>query len=642
MKLMRLLTLTILFCAVLLWILPSEALADRVGAPYRGPSEMVKGTGTSAEDEAPASSEGTEGDTGDGGDSGDDTGENLAPPDVNPQSVNRGKVATTDGKVLWQWWWEHNKDRYLARLTAPGRVKSGSAYYWFGAGAKFPPREVVPASETQRKEAILKALRKVLAGRNPLEVKMEACIALGRLGDVPASGKEVKEKEPNNLVVRELISVIKRSQQAPELRQNAVLGLGITGDPDGCQFLFRNLTRWTAEDKPFVMIAFGLARYTPAIQLLLAELPESSRMGTATGVAAIHALGLYGPAAVEEMNAENREGIKALARLASTRGGTDEVIAAQAVAALGRLEQELGTVKKALRAKSPSIVRSAILALAYYSSVEKDAEAAVKSLTGVKNPEQGKVFAALALGDLASRLDPNSKVRAKILKFLREKSAERKSNYVRASAALALGLADDRTSVDAVAALLRDTTAVDYVLGAACLSLGLLRDTEHADLIRSALDSKLRGKADARGYAILGLALMGDTTRMSEVLKHVKGTPPQQTERQLTLAIGVLGGKDEVPTLVDYFAKDWIQKRSHAVSNAAFALCWDHDQSAVDKLVDLIEKSPDAKVRGMAVVALGYVGARDRVNTLARCYENMDHNNHFAHWSLLYTIAGIL
>jgi hypothetical protein len=44
----------------------------------------------------------------------------------------------------------------------------------------------------------------------------------------------------------------------------------------------------------------------------------------------------------------------------------------------------------------------------------------------------------------------------------------------------------------------------------------------------------------------------------------------------------------------------------------------------------------------MAVIALGYVSAQDRVCPLARCYENASHRNDFGGFKLLLELSRIL
>jgi len=641
--------------AALLWPLPQVAFADREGTPYRGPSELLAGgSGDSAE--SGSGETGTTTDPGSGDPGADPNSGQGAPPTTSPTGGGPGvgqggKKATIDGSIIWSWWWEHNKDRHLARATERGRVNAGSIYYWFGSGAKFPPREIVPVSDGSRATAYA-ALKRSLSPKDEssTSVRAEACISMGRLGSVPAGEKEVKEGEPNNLVVRALIEAFHgETGQTPdsrEIQHSALLGLGLCGDPDAGAFLHRNYDKWSGEQKAHAAIAFGLLRYEPAIDLLVRGLPTSaSGKETAEEIAAIHALGLYGPAWVEAINAEDRKGIAALKKLAGNLRGYEPVVT-QAVTALGRLQQERRAVENAIeRSKSNNIQWAAILALGNYTLDEKDAEAAAKALEGYsgKGAGQQKNFAVLTLGELASGLDPNSKVRMRILKFLQGKDAlGHNDNYVKACAAIAVGVANDRTAAHAVAELLNDSKVDDFVIGAACVSLGLLHATEHADLLISKVLVDKKWKADARGYGLLGLALMGDTTRMDQILKYTSGSVPKETERQLTLAMGVLGDEGSVKALVGYFSTPWKSNRKHMVSNAAYGLGFLKDQSAVDLAAKVASGGADPSVRSLAVIGLGYLCSHEPVSGLSRCYAGQNYLNRFSGWGMLYQISRIL
>ncbi|MGH7162757.1 MAG: HEAT repeat domain-containing protein, partial [Planctomycetota bacterium] len=551
-----------------------------------------------------------------------------------------------DGSRLWQWWWEHNKDRYLARAAERGRINPGSAYYWFGAGAKYPPREIVPVSESQRDSTVLTTLRAGLRDRDA-SVRCEACIALGRVGSIPVAAKDKQKGQPDDLVARELIAVLEKepttTPQNREVRRSACLAIGISGNADACDYLLRTFAKATPDGRANRVIAFGLARHAPAIATLVEMLPKASReKPTEEQLAAVHALGLYGPSIVPEL--EKSGALRTLEKLANPNLAEDTAI--QAVTALGRLQQGLKEVKHAYQSgKSLDLRWAAVLAMAFYAHDEKDASEAAKTLTTkcYKDGEgQTKNFSVLACGDLAWRLDPNSRVRESLLKHLRE-AIDVKDNYVRSCASVALGLAGDATSVAAIAGLLEDASASDYTVAAACLALGLLRSTEHAELVKNAVLLKPKWNADARGYAALGLALMGDTTRIDELREfHARRDLNDKTLRQTPLAIGVLGGKSEVKLLVEGFSKGWKQNDRHAASNAAFGLGWMRDESAVGELSNLATKSGERAVRGMAIVALGYCAARDKVTPLSRCIENASFRNKFNHWELLEYIGAIL
>jgi len=405
---------------------------------------------------------------------------------------------------------------------------------------------------------------------------------------------------------------------APDVRHSAILGLGMA---EAGTSLLAALPDLPARERDYAYIALGLARHARAIPAVVDALPRLS---------AIHALGLF-----ERVPDDVGD---RLVRLARSR---DARVADQAVTALGRLQLHLDAVHRALSADNVGVQWSALLALAHYAR-PKDAAVAARILMreGFKSGRgQHKNFSVLALGDLAARLDPNGKTRKKILRFLRERALDSNNNYLRACAAIALGVAGDKASADPIAALLHNTTVNDYVIGAACVGLGLLQATGHAGTVRTTVLETRRWNADARGYALLGIALMGDTTQLATLKKHSRGEV--QTERQASLALGLLGGKDEVRALARYFSSDWDTRANVAVSNAAFAFGWNRDGRAVSGLVQLT-RNPHPRIRAMAVIALGYIAARDRVSPLTRCYENTSFRNRFGHWDLLHEISRIL
>ncbi|MHC4493366.1 MAG: HEAT repeat domain-containing protein, partial [Planctomycetota bacterium] len=339
---------------LLLALTALPAHAERIGEPYRGPFEL------------------------------------LVANDPNPQpGLRRGPQFGSH--VLWQFWWELNKDRYLARATARRRANAGSALYWFGAVAKYPPRDLVPVSAAQRKATVLKALVTRLRSDPHAAVRAEAAIALGRLGEI---------RNGENAVTRELTRALDREAH-PEVRASAILALGMSGDADGCRVLMERFDKLGAE-RPYVNLAFGLARYRPAADLLVFQVPRRARGRRATDatVAAVHALGLMGEAATDIGPA----GVKRLAALVDRRG--DDVLVMQAVRTLSLLGVELETVARLAEAKSSKNKRwAALLALAHYSRDGADAAAAARILQGRRGfgsgDNQDKCFSVLALGELA-------------------------------------------------------------------------------------------------------------------------------------------------------------------------------------------------------------------------------------------------
>ncbi len=635
MKRSRTLANSLLVLGIITWIIPASALADRVGTPYRGPVEVLSGGSADTGDDG-----GDQG--GDGGGEGGGEGGSEAPPGGGGTGApgGRGGTAVLDGQILWQWWWEHNKDRFLAAATEKGRVNAGSAYYWFGAGAKFPPRQTSPVSNSQRATQVYPVIAAALKDKSAA-VRSEAAIAMGRLGHVAATEKQIDKDKPNNMVVRALIKSC--ADPVAEVRHSARLGLGISGDADGAAYLLRNLG--TGDEKAYAMVALGMARHLPAVPVLVGNLP-TGRKATNDEVAAIHALGLMGPSAVAEMDKEGLNGTRALLKIIERSRSKDDAVVTQAVIAAGRLHIGRDKLTRLAAAKSSkNVAWNVLLALANYSFDEKEAAACFKTLQGKPGYKNGagqnKVFSILAMGGLARGLDSNSKTRAKILNFLNKEALEKKDNYVRSATCIALGMSDDQTARDAIAKLLTDRTGSDYTAGAAAIGLGLLRSTDHANDIARALLQTRTWKDDARGYGAIGLAMLGDTTRMADLTKFEAASLSARAERHLPIALGVLGDKNHIRALTKHLNSSWKKKDNFKVSNSAFGLTLIRDTGSVEPLIALA-KSSDEQVRGIAIVALGYAAARDRIDPLSRSYENCSHRNKYGGWEILEYIAKIL
>ncbi|MCZ6572565.1 MAG: hypothetical protein O7C98_05255 [Planctomycetota bacterium] len=645
----RPIALALALFSTILWVLPPEAYAERIGAAYRGPREFLTAAEKEEDSETDAVEERvTAPEEGDGAEGPNETPEGDDPfKDAGIDTRTSGKKALLVGAQLWQWWYEYNKDRLLARTNERGRVNLGSAYYWFGAGAKYPPRDINRVSPSLRKKQIFPMLRSILHDDKNIAVRTEAATALGRVAYVPAGESERQEGASNNLVVRALAKALaKAPRDKPAQREfiySAILALGMTGDDYAGALLLRHFEKISgtnAEEGGYTALALGLARHEPAIEALTAALPRNaSAKPDDTELGAIHALGLYGPAAVPLL--EEKGALKQLEKLGRKNG--DGTLIVQAITALGRLQQGLKQVTGAIGSKDVDVQWTAVLALANYSGDEKDTKNAVKTLItrGYKaSNAQTKLFSLLAAGDLASRLDPNSDERKKLLKHLRE-HVEDNDGYVRSSSALALGVAGDDNAKDLMAELIRKKSNTHYTISGLCMGLGMLRATDQHDFIMQELVSRTAWKDDARGYGMLAIAMMGDTTKIKDLNDQLRKKHKEQVLRQLPLAIGVLGGKRDVSRLVRKFSRGWDTKERNGVANSVFALCYLRDQSAVSKLLRLTKRS-DKDIRGMAVIALGYVGMQGETNPLSRLVENTSHRNFFGGWKLLARTSRIL
>ncbi|MEM8885093.1 MAG: hypothetical protein AAGD14_13575 [Planctomycetota bacterium] len=652
MKSAGLLSRSLALVAALLMALPTAAFAeDTVGWPYRGPRELTSGGGSDDDDDSGN-------DEADDGTSAPDDGsgapdDGTAPPDGGtsaPGGPTRGKSASVDGQILWSWWWEHNKDRFLARATERGRVNAGSAQYWFGSGAKFPPRDITPVSEAQRRRIYDTAAARLKD--KSAAVRAAAAIALGRIGDVPPNAKEKEasasnEKLTDNMPARALLAALDKEGNS-EVRKHLLLGIGLTEDPKAAASLARRFKDLATDEKPYALIAFGLARATEAaLAIVVGSLPRSASSRDELNKAAILAVGLYGRDLVEEIAKHKtedgkRNGIEQIEFLTKSERG-DAATVAQSMTTAARLNVSLKNTTKATRAKSLEVKYAAILGMAEYSNDEKQAETAWKALKkAYKGSQQIENFVLMTAGDLAGRLGENSKTRGDILKWLNDKKQlGSNDNYTRACTVIALGAAGDETAIPSIAELIQNTTVDHYVVGACAVALGMLKAADQADVV---LKRAVNGtyNAEAKGYGLIGLALMGDTTRIKEITDRLSGSKEKQIARQVTLAVGVLGDRRNTGTLTRYIKSKWKTSDRFKVSNAAFGHAWLRDANSVEELVKQANSSGDADVRAMATIALGYIGSRDRVSGLTRTFEQANYKKRFSGFQTLQRIAAIL
>ena len=107
-------------CAAILLVVPVPAFAaeDDVGWPYRGPQEL-RGGGGDDEDEGDSSDGGTEDPNENPNENPNETPDTGGTTSPGPGGPGAGKKAVIVGDILWGWWWEHNKDRFLARRPLP-------------------------------------------------------------------------------------------------------------------------------------------------------------------------------------------------------------------------------------------------------------------------------------------------------------------------------------------------------------------------------------------------------------------------------------------------------------------------------------------------------------------------------------------
>ncbi len=223
-----------------------------------------------------------------------------------------------------------------------------------------------------------------------------------------------------------------------------------------------------------------------------------------------------------------------------------------------------------------------------------------------------------------------------------KKALKHYNEFVRASAAEALGLVKAQDSCESLVEALRDPSAA--VRSSAIIALGslnardaiirifaalgdddyqvqksaarALREIQSLELVRALMGSMRTSDEDIREVAVRGLAAVGSPVALGTLVSALDD--PSETVRATAAdALGALDEQEAIPSLIKSLQDEsaWVRTR------AADAL---GDLRAVDAVPALTDqlRDPDELCRGAAVQALGCVGAHNTVALIMDVFEN--------------------
>ncbi len=499
----------------------------------------------------------------------------------------------------WETWWANNKEAFL-RLGERMRQESGVVTPGSNdvPGADAPtPEEERRETDEQVREALVPLFVDLLADES-FEVRTAAAIALGKTADARGS--------------RPLRTAAVKDDHR-DVRDSAVLGLGLCGQQADIPFLYEVLTEQenNARHRSFAAFALGLIGGEDAAAALLRFLDgrtgpdgttlvyrENGELTASTFVA----LGLTGD-----------ERVLPVLREALESDRNDENVRAFVVLSLGRMadRESLARVGQVLRQeKDAGLRRSAAIALGRMAT--GDDMDAVDALFDALRSDIDPVtrqFAAMSLGGLAT--DP---IRARLRGMLPK--ADRMD---RPFLALALGMAKDMRSALALHAALEresdESTRASY-----CIALALMGDVDATPLIERQLAEK--GRIWLQGYAALSLGMLGSTRSAPLLRERLADENDARLRANLAVALGLLHDRRARTYLVETLRGDG---PLYDRGGAAMALGVLRMSRAVPDLLDVArDKKQMDLVRAFSVVALGLIADTSAVPKLARFA--VDHN----------------
>ncbi len=558
----------------------------------------------------------------------------------------------------WEMWWGFNCSPYLdlKRRVLEGDPETRGDDFYLGHGTR---RRVVTREVTDD-DLCTKAgpaLQAAIESDPDNSVRAAALVALAKLHPLymPEGGGSMFELIAGHL-----------SHSDHAVREAAIVALGLLGEADSAIFLCeiaadRELGRdllgrekVSRSTRARAALALGLAgSRCPRLEVRtyivhhLARILETDESASPDlGVACVTSIGLMPLAdAPQALEAEELETLPpSTSRETQIRFLCEvlenlrvcEIVRAHVPRALGRLvtgvdDPQKDVVARAMldqltgKRKVDRLVRHGLVfGLGMIGDADRDPidvairQALCKAAHDSHAMQQQLSMVSLALVSgrpgrgLGSAFAGNRDACAHLLKHL-----ARGKSRVRPWAALALGLkghheleAGATVSADTTTALrqrLADTRAPSDV-GAICLALGLVRDTEAVPALLETLETT--NEEIARGSAAVGLGLLGAreaVPTLRAILADSRHRPGLLQDVAISLAL--LGDKSAVDTLLEIMRDSGTCYTLSAVVNA---LAYVGDERTLDPLVAMLgNQERSVGSRRTAAVALGVVCERD-------------------------------
>lgn len=582
----------------------------------------------------------------------------LRPPSPT-EPLRRVPPVGSDGQgyLRWEFWWEHNKDRYLGLRNYQNRERAsvirGSADYFLGGRV----RDRIPVTdaidESMRTETIEPLLLHGTQHGDP-DVRAASWIALGKVG--------------TKLGVESFRRGVTDSND--DVRKAALLALGLQGNHEAIPTLMHVMRTGSQEIRVRMAAALGLAFIDgPASTKMLlgfleSVLPRVANDAEEMAIITLRALALHG----------DPEAVPVLQKLSKTSSAKDARIEAELILALGRLGERssIPMLIRALGDRSIPTRRAAAIALGDIDT-HSGADAELTKLLahrerwkgeeGITDEAMAELDALIAekeRTDAAARKEI-VKQRDAIAKALVEAIEEDNDVQVRNYACISLAKNGGRgalatllaafdsgysISLQGFAALglgiLGEPAASEVLLerlnragyeshrGAVAIALGLLRERAALPALATIIGNT-GADASFRGYAAQAIGLIGDRDLVPDLhrmLENERGN--EELLRGIVLAVGMLGDRGSLQPLARVLSDSKNPHTRIVRAQTVLALGLIRDRQAVDIMAKLATKpvgsdrSAKSQTQAYAVAALGYLGDREvlpRLSALARDHE---------------------
>jgi HEAT repeat protein len=264
---------------------------------------------------------------------------------------------------------------------------------------------------------------------------------------------------------------------------------------------------------------------------------------------------------------------------------------------------------------------------------------------GLANNDHFIAFrAAIALGKAQDAINPSSSSQ-KAIEILKEANKTESRYFVRNNILLALGLANDTSSLEYIKDIVTNKSkketplrrcyaalASGYLTGnselpkalreilnsnedaevksSACLALGNLRDSASVTILGQALNAsdggKKREKSSVRAYAALALGRIGTDQALQELKKCTSMTEKESDVRAaVVIGLGMTALKEAREPLIVFLQQD---KNQIVRGLSAISLAQLNDSSTYEVILEALQKNKFQDADGLFALALGLSG----------------------------------
>lgn len=558
-----------------------------------------------------------------------------SPSPNNPNAPGAGGKTTTPYYFpfptdRWENWWYLNHDRFLdltRSFAARAETAEASGDEFLGFSPPTSGAHPVYLDRSSVHKELLPILIEHLSDGNAV-VRGEAALALGKVGSSEALAKLKGATRDTNRFVRQM----------------ALLGLGLTNDPDAVKPLCAFLLDGGEQDGDRAFAALGLAVLARAESVpALVTILHRSGVDRGLEASALYALGFSGS---EDAAIVLREYVDELSRAGDLRGvatlalgkfkdvthiprllqllDDEEVhVRRSAACALGlqsfesrfwsrrdtllerlRIADERNSLtpeaRRQLQEHVAEVERRASLDSRDLYETEKRVVAALAKAMDSDRDRMVRHFAVMALARIGS-----PEARIELAKEYRKASHHDAS---RGFLALALGVARSKESGSTLRKMLDQKSLDPSSRGAIMTALGLLDDEAVGDdLVTFALQES---DPEVRGHAIVAVGLMNFRPAREQFRKALQNDAQEFLRPTFGLALALMGDWQSIATLEDLAVGESTSTTTRI--EAAQALANVHDTEAIEILKRVLApaaKSTDV-VRATALHSLGEIAEK--------------------------------